>query len=144
VHDAEAAGIVEAFGHLGNDVGDPVEGQSNARLHQLLQRLTFKVLHGNVGDVAGHVGVVHGHDVRMVEAAGRFRFTHEARLHLGDRVLGQVRIEGLDRHRALEHGIERAIHGAHGAAADLRCNLVAPDSGNQGTRSRPAADPSCR
>ena len=69
-------------------------------------------------------GVDHRHDVRVAELRDRARLAAEALELIG--VGRDLAVHQLDRHRPLEHGVERAVHGRHPAAPDLRVEAVAP------------------
>ena len=93
----------------------------------LLQRLALEQLHRDVGDAVLLADVVDGDDVGMVEAAGRARLAQEALAHLAHDLRGQVRQQRLDRDVALDERIDGAVHRAHGAAAELGDDDVAPE-----------------
>ena len=71
-------------------------------------------------------------DVRMVEGGEDARLALEAREPLG---LGRVRQE-LERDRASEPGIERAIHDAHAAGTDLGFDPIGSEAVSGGDHGR--------
>ena len=83
--------------------------------------------HGDAASVrAGDgffTGVVHGHDIRVIEGSSRLRLPAEARLENG--VPRQVRAEHLDRDDPRQARVESEMHLGHSAVADKRTHLVA-------------------
>jgi hypothetical protein len=64
---------------------------------------------------------MHCDDVRVVERGGGSSLELEAAARLG---IGHAIGENLDRHRAIEPGIQRAIHLAHAADAEQRSDFI--------------------
>ncbi len=102
---------------------------------QVLERLAVDVLEHDVrsarldpvhaarGARVPLAGVDHRDDVGMVELRHRARLATEALELIG--VRGDLAVHQLDRDLALEHGVERAIHGAHATVPDARVEAVA-------------------
>ena len=86
-----------------------------------------RVLHHQEVGVSLPADVEQRADVRMVQPGDGLRFALEALLHF--EVLGKVRREHLDGHRAVQPGIGRLVYLAHAAGADRRNDLVGPESG---------------
>ena len=89
----------------------------------VLQRLALDVLEDDVGGAVVLAGVDHRDDVGVVELRHRAGLAPEA-LELV-RVGGDVPVHQLDRHPALERGVEGAVDGRHPAGADL---LLEPEA----------------
>ena len=69
--------------------------------------------------------LVHADDVRMQQPAGRSRFILESRHRLLDQIgVDQVLAYGLDRHCALDAGIERLVNDPHRALAKHAVDAV--------------------
>ena len=71
---------------------------------------------GQMADVIQHA------DVRMIQAGNRFGFALEALL--SNRIIRKLRRQDLDRHRAFQPRIPRAIHLAHAARAQRGDDLI--------------------
>jgi len=78
------------------------------------------VLHRDVGAAVGLVDLVDADDAGMVDARDRLRLLGQAcrERARGARVGGDVQVQRLDRHHALQRGIERLEDGAAHAFAD--------------------------
>ena len=120
--------VREAVGDLRRDVQGAVKRQFLAD-DQVFQFTTFEELHRHVGEVAAAANVVDGDDVGMVEATGGTRFDGKAFFVVLYFAGIKRHIDGLDRHRALEHWIDRAVDHAHRAAADFGGDVVTADCG---------------
>ena len=79
--------------------------------------------------VARLADVVDRDDVGVVQAAGGARLLVEALLVLVGAVALERHVDGLHRHRALEHRVGRLVDDAHGAAAELGLDDVAAELG---------------
>ena len=73
--------------------------------------------------VALLAGVDDADDVRVVELRDRARLAAEALELVG--VAGDLAVHELDRHLALEHRVEGAVHRRHAADPDLGVEAVA-------------------
>jgi hypothetical protein len=76
-------------------------------------------------------GIVHLHDVGMIEAPGGLGFAEEALLDLDQLVSLELLRQGhgLDGNDTIDLGITAHIHHAHGALAQLLLDLVAAQHG---------------
>lgn len=117
VHDAVLVGVGERLQDTGDDdqrllgagrLGVEEEVADGAPLDDL----HHDVRHGLAADVV-LARVVHGHDGMVVEARHRLCLAREARL--GDRVLGEVRTQQLDRHGAPQANVLGGEHLGHAA-----------------------------
>src|SRR5262249_19779984 len=95
--------------------------------HHRAQLAALEKLHGHEHDVAALADVVDGDDVGMVEPARRLGFLVEARLVFRHLARVERHVDGLDRDRAVEQWIARAVDDAHGALAELGDDLVAAE-----------------
>ena len=85
-----------------------------AAANLVIQVLAVQVLLHQVGRIFLVAEVEDGDDVRVLEAGGDFRFAKEAHAQL---VVGEG--AGLDRHLAVEVGIETFVDLAEAAGADF-------------------------
>ncbi len=81
------------------------------------QRAPSQVLHHEIARLAVATDLVHGDDVRMIQASERFRFANEALVIIG-------LVQQLDRDLPVERAIEREVHAAHATATERPANLV--------------------
>ena len=81
--------------------------------------------HGDVAALRRLAGVVHGDDVRVVEAGLHARLAPEAILER--RVGAEVGLEDLQRDGAAERELRRLVDRAHAATAEQRLDAVAGD-----------------
>jgi hypothetical protein len=129
VDDARAVRVGEriehARGELQRALGDDLAAvaQHLAQGHAL-DELHHDVRHGHLGRaVLLFAGVVHGDDVRVVEARRRLRLAAETRLER--RVARQVDAQPLHGDVALQPQVARAPDLGHAAAADDLVQLIA-------------------
>ena len=130
VHDALGMRVVQRHRGLPQDA-EHAFGVERRRLAQhLVQRRPIHVFHGDVGQVALLLHIVNGHDSRMREHARRSRLAEQPLAHAVD-LLGLAIVPEMDRldgHRTADIGIDGMVHHAHGAAAQLPDDLIAPDA----------------
>ncbi len=128
MHDALAMRVGQRVGQALGDarglhrVGPPAVGQ------QLAHVLALQPLHGDVHALGRQAGVVHRHDVGVREAGGGARFGEQLRLEHA--ALGRVEVGDVQHlHRDLprQQRIERGVHRAEAAAAELVLEQVAAD-----------------
>jgi hypothetical protein len=123
VHHAARVGVRERVGHLGEHArrlggrGARRAGEAGA------ERLAVDERHREPGHAAVVAGREHRRDVRVRELRGRLRLAEEARAHAVAE--GELRGEHLERDRALQPHLDRAVHHGHAAAADLLAHVVA-------------------
>ena len=100
---------------LRHDVAEPLLGERPVVAQDEAQVLSLHVLHDDVERpvVFQPAEVEHLDDVRMVESAGRLRLALEASHQR--RILEQLRLEHLERHRPLEREVAGPVHLAHPA-----------------------------
>ncbi len=89
----------------------------------VLERLAVDVLEDDVGSAVVLARVDDGHDVRMVQPGDGAGLAPEALELIG--VVRDVPVHQLDRHPALERGVERPVHARHPAGPDLLVEPVA-------------------
>ena len=106
VHDILGVRIVQGLRRPCHELEDHLWRQQPAELRVVAQGLALEILHGEVGDVIVLAGIMNGDDVRMIEAAGRFRLPEEVRAGRGQVILGKLLGErqGLDCHPAIDRG----------------------------------------
>ena len=97
-------------------------GQPPLTLDQLLQVLAVDVLEDDELATVGLPAVDDGDDVRMLDSRGNTRLTPEAIDVI--RVALVMLVEDLDRNRALQQAVTRAIDTGHAALADELLELV--------------------
>ncbi len=91
-----------------------------------LQLVAADELHDEVGDVAFFAEIVDLDDVRVIEPGHGVRLAHEPhREILGGLLVELADQNGLDRHLAVELGIERLVDDAHRPLAEDALELVA-------------------
>ena len=124
--DALPVRVVERVGDLDAEAQRLVERQRPLR-EPLGERLAFEQLHDQVVGVALVADVVERADVRVRELRDRLRLALEALADFGGfrEVLGQH----LDRDRAVEARVARAIDLAHATRAERRKDLVGAEAG---------------
>ena len=123
-------GIAERRQHLQDDVADLVGFTPEVlRLEKRGERPPEHALHHQIDEITVLAGVVHGDDVRMLQATGRARFDGEPRQD-GNRLAGiEPRlVDHLDRQRALDHRVVGLVDGRHGPGAEHAANLVFTDA----------------
>ena len=128
MHDAVAMREREAFGHLRDDVGDPMRRQHDSRVEDLAQRLAVEELHGDVRHVFALAHVVNGHDVGMVESPRGPGFAEEPSLERVGLRVRHADIHGFDRDQPIDKRVESLVDDTHRAACDLADDLVSAES----------------
>jgi hypothetical protein len=121
VHDALLVRGGERVGDLDRDLEGPGEGQG-ALLQSLGEGLAGQVLHDEVHPAALLADVVEGADVGVGDGRDRAGLVLEAGPRHG--VGGHVGGQHLERHHALEAGVEGPVDLAHAPGADEPENLV--------------------
>jgi hypothetical protein len=111
-------------GDLLGDLGGLHRRRPAAGLHELRERAALDELHHDVLRAVVGAGVVDAHDVGLVQPGRGLRLAPEP-LHEA-RVARELRMEHLDRDRAVEHRIEAAVDLRHATGADASFDLVAP------------------
>ena len=124
---------------LRHDVAEPLLGERPVVAQDEAQVLSLHVLHDDVERpvVFQPAEVEHLDDVRMVESAGRLRLALEASHQR--RILEQLRLEHLERHRPLEREVAGPVHLAHPALPDEIVHAEAP--GDDGAHERRGVRP---
>ena len=121
MHDAFVVRGRETVGDLPGEIEGLVQAQRSVR-ETGAQRFAFQQLRHDVRQTIMCAGVVHRHDVRVVQLPGRACFFFEPAQPVG--AIGQRCRQDLDRDVAGEAGVARAIDLAHAAGADRRDDLV--------------------
>ena len=98
-------------------------GRRCCRCEALSQRLAFDERHHVVQQIAGAAGVVHRHDVRVLQPPGDLDLAQES---LGAEALGQVRVQDFDGDGSVVTEVVGAIDGRHAASSDLALDFVVP------------------
>ena len=115
MQDAARVGRGEPVADLDRGLERLANGQAAAQ-QPTLQRLALDELEDDVRDVALVPDVVHGHDRRVLDRAGRPRLVLEQAQPLG--VARRLEVEELDRDLAAEARVAGAIHLGHPADAE--------------------------
>jgi hypothetical protein len=90
-----------------------------------VERCALDELHCDEGGAGVLVDVVDGDDVRVIESGGGTRLLDEPTASIGvGRCLGR---QHFDRHRSPEPAVDRAVHHAHAAAANLSFDAIVRD-----------------
>ena len=107
------------------DIDDRARAERRLACDLLRECLAFEELHDEIGNPIDRSDVGDVDDVRMLDARGRTSFAEEA---LDERrVLGESRVENLDRDALLEARVERLVHDAHPSGAKSAPKLVLAD-----------------
>jgi hypothetical protein len=123
VHHAVTMGERERAGDVGPDVGRPLGEERALAADDVAQRAAFDVLHHDEVGAGLLAGVVHRHDVGMVQSGGRPGFTPEA---LDERAVGrELGEEHLERDAAIEQLVVGDVDLGHSASRQVLDDLVA-------------------
>ena len=120
MNQAALFGRFQRRGYLQGDVDrcENVEGSQTA--NAFFQRFALDQLHRvkELADFLANAELIHSRDVRVAQSSGRARFAHEAlpRFRTARRIIG---VDDLQRDRAIERFIDRAIGDSHRAATQL-------------------------
>jgi hypothetical protein len=126
VDDAGLVRVVERGKQFAHQAHELPRLEANVVVEAVLEVLAADELHHDERDVGLLAEVVHLDDVRVVQPRHRLRLFAEAHRVLAGDLLVEVALEdGLDGDRAVQLRVERLVHDAHGAAADLAAELVA-------------------
>ena len=121
MRDALAMRLVQRIGDLNRDLQCLIQ-RYGATSEALGERFTLEVFHNEKIRLLLAPDVVQSADVRMIQCGDRLRFTFESLLHFG--IVGKLRRQHLDRHRAIQAGIRRFVDFAHPAGANWRDDIV--------------------
>ena len=119
--------VLKAIRNLRREVGSRRVIQPPLLAQHQLQRLPFQQLHGDECDFVLHADVVNGDQIGVAQPPGRLRFPQESLPHVVQHVFRQARVQRLDRHRALDERVNRAIDRTCGAAPELTDDAVAAE-----------------
>jgi hypothetical protein len=124
--DARLVRVVERAQELAHEPHELLGLEALVVVEAVLEIASADELHDDEGDVAFLAEVVHLDDVRVVEPGDRLRLLAKAHRVFARDLLVEVALEdGLDRDRAVQLRVERLVHEAHGAGADLPLQPVA-------------------
>jgi len=121
--------VVEPAADLGDDVDAVLEPLGLLLLHELSEARALQELHHDVGRAFALelAEIEDGDDVRVLEVRRGLRLPLKAAAHL---LLDEELFRHhLDRHQAIEPRITGLVDGPHGAATELRQDLVFSDPG---------------
>jgi hypothetical protein len=124
VHDPALVGGLQGAGDLDRIRHGLRDGQGAVATDAVLERLALDELEDDVRRPRVLARVDHAHDVGVVELRHRPRLAPEALERVG--VAGDVAMQHLDRHLALEHRVERPEDSRHAAGTDLRVEPITP------------------
>ena len=119
--DPLVVGARQAFGHFRRDFERAAGRQMSAREH-VAELLAPHQLHRDEADTVGFVDLMDDGDVRMLERRRSPRLLNEPLPAVG--IGQQFRREHFQRDFPIQPNVDRAIHDAHAAAADLVEDLV--------------------
>ncbi len=118
-------GLTQCPGHLRENVNNALRGLRSDDRHDFLECGAVEELHRVVKDAVWYVAVVEDrHCVRVGQLRGELHLALELRQILSAEPVGS---KELDRRRAAEHRVARAIHHAHAALAQLFFQEVLPE-----------------
>ena len=126
VHDAVPVRVLERARRLGGDAERVLHRKLPLAVEPLAQRLALDERHGEPELAGGFAGVVHGQDVRMLEARGESDLALKA---LGAERDGELGPEDLERDRTFVTEVVREIDDGHPAAAELALERIAVGKG---------------
>ena len=116
MHDPRVVGLGQSFRGLGGELED-ASREEGALAQDLAERPSLHQLHRDVPDVVHRPDLVDRHDVRVVEGGGGARLLLEAGEPFRVRAGGAA--EHLDRDRASQGEVPRAVDLTHAARAEL-------------------------
>jgi hypothetical protein len=140
VHHAAGVRVLEPQGRLPGVVAGPRHRQRTLRGDDPVQRDARDVLHDQEVRLAGLLGVVGGHDVRVGQAGRGPDLLAEAAHRLGP--AHQRGVDDLEGDQAVHQAVPRLVDRAHAARAQARQDLVARvvrQGGRDRRRGRPRA-----
>ncbi len=151
----EVRGLDVAMNHLllvreSERIGGPAMSSSTLRGSKqviggrvVAQMAALQIFHRDVGKAAFFADIIDGHDVRVVEAARRFRLPEESRPRLGQFRLAELagQRNGLDRDRAVDGGVAAEVDDRPSRRGRFRARA---DSGRGGCNSPLEAAPAHR
>ena len=136
MHDPAHVGRLEGGQDLEDDAHGLRRGQRPALAQRLLEGLALDPLHDEEGPAVGERAEVgDADDARVVDEGGRAPLAHEAGRHL--RVVGDRRVQQLDRHGRAGALAARAEDDPHRAPPHLALEVVGPDPARGPPRARP-------
>ena len=118
-------GGVERVGDLVADVDRPGRLERRLRVDEVAQRAALDVPHHEVELPVALAGVVDRDDVRVLERRRELGLREEA--HAEPLVVRDLGREELDRHRALQAWVVRAVDDPHPATADELLDTVSEE-----------------
>ena len=125
MRDAQPMGFVQSIRDLDAVLHRVGDGQRSAR-DAIGERLALDELHDDVGPIGDASDVVHGADVRMIQARDDPGLALEAFGQL--RVGGEVRVQHFDRDAAVQPRVPRLVDLADSARADGGADFVRPEA----------------
>src|SRR6185312_3123099 len=127
MNDLHLVRVFETGANLTAEFDDLLSRQNALFHHQRLDGLSFQVLHRDVEKAVDFAGVVDGDDIRVIHQAGGASFVLEAAEHFLVLHAMHVNAHGLERDRAADVGIHRAVHESHRTAPQLTHDFVTSD-----------------
>jgi hypothetical protein len=124
VDDAEVVGHRHGREDLREQVDDARARQRPLLVDQRQQGAALDVLHGQVEEVAVLAEVEDAHRARVLETGGGHGLAAEALHGLG--LGGELGVQDLQGHGAIERGLPSPPHGPHAALADERFDQELP------------------
>ena len=128
VDDAVRVGVAQGAQHLGGDAQGLVERKLALACHPLPEGLALHVRHGIPQPAGGLARVVHGEDVRMLQAGGDPDLLEES---LRSERGGELGAQDLERDGAIVPEVVREVDHGHAAAAELALDAVAVGQGGR-------------
>ena len=112
--------VAQCFGDLLANLINFVQRVVLPAVQHRLERSPGHEFHHQVGSVAFHAGVEHGHDTCVRQSPGGARLACKAFAVLfGQRTHQRRGVDGLHRHHAVHHRVAGFEHRTHSAAADF-------------------------
>src|SRR5215470_17459085 len=129
MNNAASMRFVEGIGY-GNRYCERLSQRQSATVQAVSEGLTFQVLQHQEVDAVLRTNIVKSADVGMIQRRNCAGFALEALPGLG--ILREMRGENLDRNRAVQPRVARAIDLAHAACAQRRLDFIRPELGARG------------
>ena len=126
MHDACGMRLRETLGYLMGDVGEPSRRQP-AVGQQLAQGPALHQFHDDEGHAGLVADVMDGQDVGMVQGGSGLGFLLETTQTIA--IVAEIGWEDLDRDRAIEASVARAVDLAHSACRERAEDLIRTERG---------------
>ncbi len=124
MNDAQRVRLGQGIGHLAHQLDGAHRRHWSVGLQGFQQAATVDVFENQIEVAVLLAGIVDGHHVGMMKLADRARLVEQHGVELG---VGIGKMQGLDRHLALQLRVPGEINHALAAPSQLATNLETPD-----------------